>query len=185
MIVEFSANYRYYFIKEKYGQVFKLRGAHNSFFSNLSAYASVGIGGAYFNPKAQYNGQWVALQPLSTEGQGIVPGREPYSRVTLIIPGAIGARYSLGRKWALSMEYGFRKTFTDYMDDVSTTYVSDALLRAEKGNAAADLANPAFTKSWFGAGEQRGNPENQDYYMMLSVSVHYKLLKGQGFKPRF
>jgi len=185
VLVEFSANYRFYFIKEKYGSVFKLRGAHNNFFSNISAYATVGIGGAYFNPKAKYNGSWVALQPLGTEGQGIVPGRTPYSRVTLIIPGAIGAKYSLGRKWSISMEYSIRKTFTDYMDDVSTTYVSDALLRTQNGDMAADLANPAETKSWFGAGEQRGNPDQMDYYMMVTVSAHYKLLKGQGFRPRF
>ncbi len=69
------------------------------------------------------NGEWVDLKPLRTEGQGLIPGREEYKLTQLNIPMGIGVKYFLTETFHVSSEVLHRKTFTDYIDDVSTNYV--------------------------------------------------------------
>jgi len=78
-----------------------------------------------FDPQAQIGGEWVALQPLGTEGQqtGLPQYPEPYSLVQLAVPMGAGVRFALTDLIDLEVETGFRKTFTDYIDDVSGEYV--------------------------------------------------------------
>ncbi len=78
-----------------------------------------------FNPEAQLGGQWIPLQPLGTEGQqtGLPQYPEPYSLVQLAVPMGAGVRFALTDLIDLEVETGFRKTFTDYLDDVSGEYV--------------------------------------------------------------
>jgi hypothetical protein len=92
-------------------------------YSVLSPYGFIGIGVFAFNPQAVYNGAWVDLQPLATEGQGLVDGRAPYELVQFNVPVGFGVKWSYNDTWALSFEVGHRITFTDYIDDVSTYYV--------------------------------------------------------------
>jgi hypothetical protein len=42
-----------------------------------------------------------------------------YSDVQLAIPFGAGVKYVINPLWYLSLEFGMRKTFTDYIDDVS------------------------------------------------------------------
>lgn len=88
-------------------------------------YFFTGIAGFYHNPKALYNGSWVALRPLGTEGQNIdgVGANKKYSLIQAAIPVGIGFRYKLGDLWDLAFEIGWRFPFTDYLDDVSGNYV--------------------------------------------------------------
>jgi hypothetical protein len=129
-----------------------------------------------FNPQAQYEGEWVDLQPLGTEGQGldIYPDREKYELVQFAIPLGIGFNLALGKKAKIGFEIGFRKTFTDYLDDVSLTY-PDLELLAEKNPMAANLSfrTPEYTgeDSLNPEGKIRGSGETMDLYFFGGVTL--------------
>jgi hypothetical protein len=149
--------------------------------SNQYIYGFIGIGAFHFNPKALYNGAWVNLQPLSTEGQGLPGGPKPYRRVSVCIPFGLGYRLNISRKLTLGLEYNFRKTFTDYIDDVSGVYYDKNLLLQYKGPAAAALSDPskgdipgATSPNADGTGAQRGDIQ-RDSYMCIELKVGYFL----------
>jgi len=138
--IEFTAMIQYYFLREE--------PESKSHFDNrpftLNVYAFLGVGGLYFNPKADYNGEWVELQPLGTEGQGIGSQPEFYSRFTAVIPVGFGISKKVWNYWMLGIEMSYRKTFSDYIDDVSTVYFNNDLIYAERGEMAAYLADPSL-----------------------------------------
>ena len=92
----------------------------------------IGIGGFYFNPKGQNpnTGKWEKLYPLHTEGQGLPGGPAQYKRISICIPMGIAWRMTLNKLWCVGLEFSYRKTFTDYIDDVSGNYVAPANLAA-------------------------------------------------------
>jgi hypothetical protein len=74
----------------------------------------------------------------------------------------------------LSIEAGFRKTFTDYLDDVSTTYPGASSFN---GDAQAIYfsdrrVDPALNGT---AGGVRGNSNSLDSYLLLNAKVEYYL----------
>ena len=147
--------------------------------SKLNPYIFTGVSVFHINPKAKLNGTWYDLQPLGTEGQGIDPSQKPYSLWQFSIPIGIGFKYAFDKQWGIGLEYGIRKTFTDYIDDVSTNYyVPDA-----NGPIAVGLANrtgelgPFGHKEWVRPGDQRGQPLYKDSYMFLMINVNYKIKK--------
>lgn len=155
--------------------------------SPWTPYLFGGLAVFHFNPKAYYiavdgSGQWVELQALSTEGQGtsLYPGRRPYARVQLAMPFGLGMRLKLNKKVTMTVEYGFRKTWTDYLDDVSTTYVGDELLQNEvrEGTMAARMADRSSEPN--AAGIKRGDDSLNDWYSFfnLAVGVDLDLLLG-------
>jgi len=190
-IVEVAAAAEVYFLKENLSSKYKLRGVRGKLASNLSGYFFVGVGGFYFNPRAEYNGKWVSLQPLGTEGQGLREGTKKYSRIALAIPGGIGFKYTINKTWSLGIEYGLRKTSTDYIDDVSTTYYDNAALRVENGDMAADLADPSKTfaegdKLYItGDGTQRGDSNDKDSYMFGFITLQYRFSQSKSNRPKF
>lgn len=133
-------------------------------------YVFGGVGVAYFNPKARYNGSWEALRPLGTEGQNFPDGPKKYLPVTLTIPVGIGFKVGIGRTWRFGMEVTYHKTFTDYMDDVSGEYYDEAALFAQNQTAGA-LANPTYRPDWFYTGAQRGNPKDKDSFFFVNFSL--------------
>ena len=185
-------------IKEQAGARYRLRGVKGRKWMAINTYPFIGIAGFYMNPKAQYQGKWFALQPLATEGQGKFPTREKYSRFQIAVPIGIGFKYGFNRRWSVALEYGLRKTFTDYIDDVSTTYVHADFIREDSPNAeaAVALANPAdgglgedgaFPKKT-SPGQQRGDPRDNDAYMFAIFSLNYKfrkLRKRRRSRPKF
>ncbi len=98
--------------------------------SPISPYIFAGVAGFYHNPQAKtpasFGGGWVDLQPLHTEGQGKEGYKKPYSLFQFAIPFGAGVRLRLTDRWDLGVEMGIRYTFTDYLDDVSTTYANPA-----------------------------------------------------------
>ena len=181
-IVELSANVEYSILKERYGHRYDLRrvrGKRNT--PNL--YVFTGISMFYFNPKAKYEDEWVALQPLGTEGQGLVSTREKYNRVSFAVPLGFGMTYMLDRNWGMGFEYGVRYTFTDYIDDVSTTYVDPNLF---DNQMAEELADPSIN-NWPGAGtlNQRGDDHYNDFYMFLTINATYKIRPRRPGLPKF
>lgn len=138
-----------------------------------SPYIGAGLGLFAFNPKTKYNGIEVELQPLGTEGQGIVAGKpEKYSLTQLSIPLNFGLRFvEPRRKFAIGFELNYNHLFTDYLDDVSTTYVNPATITAADPTNAPlinALSNrniaPASEAFSFSDGQQRGQPTRNDLF---------------------
>lgn len=133
-------------------------------------------GGAlfHFKPNTLDNaGNRVYLQPLSTEGQGFIPGKKSYKLTQFSIPFGIGAEYALNEDMRVGLELGYRKTFTDYMDDVSTNYVDRNALLAAKGPQAVELAYRG-SGSYPSSGSLRGNEKNKDTYYFLQLTFTWR-----------
>jgi hypothetical protein len=153
---------------EKFGKRYAIPGLKGFRNKNDQMYLFTGIGVAYFNPKGEYQGKWVPLQPLKTEGNGLSGGAKEYKRVTVVIPFGIGVRMGIGKMWRVGLEAAYVKTFTDYLDDVSTKYYDPALLTSPE---AKYLSNPSNKNSyWFAPGQQRGD-KNLDAYFQFNVFV--------------
>ena len=144
-----------------------------------STYLFAGIAGFYFNPMAYYQGNWYDLRPLGTEGQGLPGKPSKYSQVQLALPIGFGGKFYLTHWSSVGFEIGFRKTFTDYIDDVSSTYPDLALL-AERNPMAAILSyrtpeyNPAAANI-DPSGKDRGSTEWKDSYIFAGVTAVIRL----------
>lgn len=140
----------------------------------FNLYGFAGIGFIYFNPKTDYSGpangnvkKTYALAPLHTEGVN-------YSRFGVVIPFGLGARFRMGPNMNFCIEGGYRKTFTDYLDDVSTVHKDPASFSDPVAGALADR-RPEVGVATVPAGTQRGNPSNKDGYFLLNVKIEYYL----------
>ncbi|MFY0674744.1 MAG: hypothetical protein JXQ87_15200 [Bacteroidia bacterium] len=141
----------------------------------FSPYAFIGLGGVYFNPQGTYNGEWIDLRPLSTEGQGLNGGPNTYSNFALIAPMGGGFKWELGRRWNIYAYSGFRYSFSDYLDDVSSNYFDLAEINEQKGEIAANMADKSDGQI-FNHGKQRGNSQRSDWYFFTGFSISYWLL---------
>lgn len=146
----------------------------------FTPYLFTGLSVFKFNPKSG----GVELQPLGTEGQGL-PGRpKPYSRVALAIPIGGGIKISVGQSVGIGIQVSARRTFTDYLDDVSTTYPDINQLRASKGNDAALFSDPgAFNDSIpdypIYEGKERGTPSDKDWYLFGTFTLWVRMTSFQ------
>lgn len=130
---------------------------------NWSPYVFGGVGLFYFNPKTEFENETVSLADLNTEG-------EDYSQIQLAIPFGLGVKYSIGNRWNIGVELGFRKLFTDYLDDVSQQYVQ---LDDEKAKELQDRSDELdeFDNPQFSNGRFRGNPDNDDWYSIAGFTI--------------
>jgi opacity protein-like surface antigen len=190
-ISEITLMAEYYPWGEKISHAYRMRGVKGKKARYLSPYLTAGIGAFLFNPKGKYQGSWHKLQDLKTEGEGLPGGANPYHRVSVCIPVGIGLKYALSRNWSVGFEMSGRKTFTDYIDDVSTVYYDPAALSAVSP-LSPQLADPSLgtiptaTKpNADGTGAQRGDPKDKDAYMFAIISVHYRFLKYRLHLPKF
>lgn len=143
---------------------------------DFTPYIFAGIAIFNFNPEAFYINQWVELQPLGTEGQGTsaFPAREKYRLTEFAVPAGAGIKMGFG-EMTLSLETGIRATFTDYLDDVSTTYIDPSILLPENGSLAYALSNR--TGEILGDPykldhtDQRGNPAMKDFYLFTGLTL--------------
>lgn len=205
-LVEGAIINEFFFFKEKTGHLYRFKGVKGIKGGYVSPYVFAGIGVAYFNPRAQYtDGNWYDLKPLRTEGQGIIAGMEEYRNITLVIPYGIGVKYAVDKQWNVGLEFGLRKTFTDYMDDVSTNYYHENEIQAGQtdpnmGTIAAYFSDPSLdpnfrlgrvTNPYRDLGDtrwiypQRGDPTDKDAYLFMMITVSYKMLKGRFNLPKF
>jgi hypothetical protein len=153
----------------------------------LRPYGVVGVGVYHFNPKTQdKNGNWVALQPLHTEGQGFpeYPDRKEYKLTQMEIPIGFGFKYYLKENMFIGLEVLHRKLFTDYVDDVSTNYIDPIYFSQHLSPANAALArqlNYRGTYSWATTrpssivGEKRGDPKQNDAYFSTILRLGWRL----------
>jgi hypothetical protein len=149
------------FSKEQFSPSYNLPGAANLKNKNIQAYIFGGIGFCYFNPKAEYNGDWVALRPLKTEGVN-------YKPFSLTVPAGLGFRVGISNMWRIGMEVSYVKTFSDYIDDVSTNYISTSQLSSQM---AIDLADRSNGNTGFVPGSQRGDSKQNDAYYHLNIII--------------
>ena len=167
--------------------------------NKVTPYIFGGISAFYFNPYANdSNGNKTFLRPLSTEGQGLpmYPDRKPYSLVNIAFPFGGGMKFFIGKSFFVTAEMGFRYTNTEYLDDVSKSYVNLDTLAAYKGQLAKRMSfrgnqlqnvvdpndpnnhnyhypNPDY-------GFQRGDPKSNDWfwYGNITVTVYLKAFGG-------
>lgn len=146
----------------------------------ISPYLMGGINGFTFNPEAFYIDRFYELAPLGTEGQFLEgSGVSPYKRLQISIPLGVGLEFNVSDYNTIGFEFGIRKTFTDYLDDVSGSY-PDLIALAEQDPFAAALSyrrinangDPANLPA---AGAQRGNPDADDLYYFFGVNFGFNI----------
>ncbi|MEO8860115.1 MAG: DUF6089 family protein [Ginsengibacter sp.] len=136
-------------------------------------YAFGGIGVYHFNPFTyDNNNKKTYLRPLSTEGEGLSQfvGRKKYALTQLCIPVGFGWKFTVKEKWDISYEMGVRILFTDYLDDVSNSYVDLDVLAAVKGLKSAELSYRGAAPILYGR-NIRGNPAIKDFYYFSGIKI--------------
>ena len=132
----------------------------------------------------RFNEEWINLQPLATEGQEATKfnERKRYNLAQISIPFGVGYKMALSEKWGWAVEFGMRKTFTDYLDDISTDYVDDQIVGGQSTSLAVALKDraPEVGLAPFEPGEARGNPDNNDWYMIAGITLTYRIISGAG-----
>jgi hypothetical protein len=149
----------------------------------FTPYVSLGAGFFTYDPYAYLGGEKYYLRPLGTEGQNtdLYADRKPYSTMAFCIPLGVGVKYNIAPKVNLTFEIMHRFTTTDYLDDVSTTYVgSDVFGPLPNGDPS-----PAFllqdrsyetTLVPIGiAGRQRGISTQRDQFITAQIGVTFNL----------
>lgn len=155
----------------------------------FTPYLYGGIAVFHYNPWTLDNcGTKTYLKPLSTEGQGLpqYPSQKPYNLTQIALPFGGGLRVAVSDAFAVGIEFSQRKTFTDYLDDVSSHYVDRDMLLQAKGAKAVELSyredelpngRPLFPAH----GEQRGTPSEMDWYYFFGLTMEFKLNSLGGF----
>ncbi len=176
----------------------------------VSPYILAGAGVIYFNPKAPYNeelynhhpgeknilmsnpdysnSEWIRLQPLGTEGQGLPGYPDKYSLVQPIFIGGVGLKFNISSSWSLTVETAHHFTLTDYLDDVSTVYSDEQIFfqhyDPEKAQLISNLSarskeiDPSGEYNYITAtGQQRGSPKYKDSFLTSFVSAGYTFQK--------
>jgi len=131
-----------------------------------------GVGLYHFNPKRKVDGEWVELQPLGTEGQGIRGYEEPYNLTQFQLPMGAGIKF-ITRKLTFSIEAGGRFLFTDYLDDVSGATVNHRDIFLNNGPLAASLSRPSLGGEAGINQDYRRGSDAKDWYYMMNISVSY------------
>jgi hypothetical protein len=141
----------------------------------VTPYIFGGLSVFYFNPYVvDANDNKVYLRPLSTEGEGLpqYPDRKQYSLVNLAFPFGGGMKFFIGQRIMLTGELGFRYTNTDYLDDVSKSYVNPDTLQKYKGKVARQMADRGLHPQYdyHKYGDQRGDPTSNDWYWYGNIT---------------
>ncbi len=149
-------------------------------------YITAGVAGFRFDPKAIYQGNEVRLQPLGTEGQGLPGFDNKYGLYAFSIPFGAGAKFVISKTVNISADVILRRTFTDYIDDVSSNYVDFGEFGTGVPLLTPRLANR--TNEYLGQSElvnipngtQRGGAKVDDYYFMSMISLNIMISDGKG-----
>lgn len=156
----------------------------------LQPYFFAGVGVFHFDPEgslmdANGNKSWYKLHPLRTEGQGMTeyPDKKPYKLTQLNLPFGGGLKVKLSPRFYFGLELLYRHTFTDYIDDVSTTYIDPkyfySYLSANEAAIAAKIHDKAIDPATGlpvtnAPGEKRGSPSQNDDYFSTLLKLGYK-----------
>ena len=151
-------------------------------YHRFTPYVTLGVGVFSYDPYAFYRGQKVSLRELGTEGQGnpAYPDRKPYSSMGICLPFGVGMKYALNNRMNLGFEIAHRFTNTDYLDDVSKTFVGqDRFPPGPDGqpSLAQRLQDRSYeTGEIIGIeGRQRGLPNQKDQYVIAEITFSFNL----------
>jgi len=181
-VTEFSLQIGYdYFVSQK-GWKFRPK---------FCPYVFFGVGAFRFNPMANPDStrlsifntaEYIPLQPLGTEGQKTkqTGSQAPYNLIQICIPMGIGFRQTISKHFDIRVEFGMRKTFTDYLDDVSHKYVDPDLLTGK----ARVFADRSLDGNAFETEQIRGFKEQGDWYVYTSFSLIY-IITASEVCPKF
>ena len=146
--------------------------------TDFTPYLSVGAGVFTFGPKTEYQGETIKLHPLGTEGQYLddYPDQKPYSLIQPSLQFGGGLKFLTSNNLIIALEAMMTYTFTDYLDDASTYYITYPELLAKAGELTAALANrqgellgtdPVVVPT----GTIRANPDSKDYFGMITIRL--------------
>ncbi|HEU4470235.1 MAG TPA: DUF6089 family protein [Flavisolibacter sp.] len=150
----------------------------------FTPYVTIGASIFNYDPYAYLNGEKYFLRQLGTEGQNgqdsSFRDRTPYSSMSLAIPFGVGIKYSINERINIGFEVVHRFTNTDYLDDVSRTYVDPSAFPANPDgspSAAFLLSDRSYeTGTPIGIkGRQRGNSQNKDQFVTATFFVSFNL----------
>lgn len=151
-------------------------------YHNFTPYITLGVGVFSYDPYAFLDDRKVFLRPLGTEGQGTAeyPDRKPYNTMAICFPFGVGVKYALNDRMNVGFEVGYRFTMTDYLDDVSKTYVgSDKFPPLPDGSASVAqlLQDRSYeTGDIIGIeGRQRGFSKQKDHFVLAEVTFSFNL----------
>ena len=146
---------------------------------SFTPYATLGIGFFSYDPYAFYKNQKVYLRPLNTEGETFYKDRKAYGSMAICFPIGFGLKYAINDKINLSFEVSHRFTTTDYIDDVSTTYIgADKFPSPDGGKSiaaimqdrSAEVGTPIGIE-----GRQRGFSKQKDQYTIAEFGISFNI----------
>lgn len=145
----------------------------------FTPYITLGVGVFTYDPYAYLDGKKEFLRPLGTEGQMIgYNGRKQYSTMAMCIPLGVGIKYNISEKINFTFEITQRFTNTDYLDDVSRTYIGSnnfPLLPNGQTSTASLLQDRSYEidpANILGVeGRQRGWSKQKDQYIIAEVGL--------------
>jgi hypothetical protein len=189
--LDFRSNISEAYVAAEVFPLMLLNSGHDDYAPRLRPYGVIGVGVFHFNPQgsltdANGNVTWYNLKPLHTEGEGFaeVPTVKNYSLTQLNIPMGFGAKYYISDRVNISLEVLHRKTFTDYIDDVSTNYIDpnlfdkylspqNAAIARQIQDKVVGIVTPAVTR--YEPGVQRGDPKQNDAYFSIFMKIGVRL----------
>lgn len=151
--------------------------------TGLAPYLFGGASVYHFNPKTEFQGQTYKLRDIGTEGQGLQGHNAPYSLTQIAIPFGIGVKIGINESWTLGLEFGARKLFTDYLDDVSSTLLDYQELRKGSGDLAAALSYRTTEVTDEEFTYERGS-DYKDWYYMAGFTLSYRFGAGDSGIPK-
>lgn len=153
-------------------------GGRGRYRTDFRLFGYAGIGLYYHNPRGQINrqGEFFDLRPLTTE-------LVDYSAFGISIPAGIGFHFTHKRRHRFGWDFGWRTTFTDYLDDASTVYANPADLPSAQAAALANqtdfVLDPSIPRYFsYLPGNKRGDPTHNDSYLTMTFTYSY-VLRGQ------
>ena len=149
---------------------------------SFTPYITFGVGVFSYDPYAYLQGEKIFLRPLGTEGQGsnLYPDRKQYSSMGISIPFGAGFKYALNERINIGFEVLHRITNTDYLDDVSKTYVLPATFPLNPDGSSSNALLLSDRSYEIGEpigipGRQRGNSKQKDQFVTAMFHVTFNL----------
>ena len=179
---------------EFYSDIFELSWQHEVNFrpygvnvkDNYSTpYLFTGLSVFTFNPKVKQGKSEIELRKLGTEGQNLPGGPRKYRLVQPALIMGMGYKVNVSEKVELGLKVGFRKTWTDYLDDVSGQYPDYNTLEAQNGLATADYSHREVENGFAPVrdGTMRGDPSLKDWFVFGGLTMSYRIM-GRGKCPQ-
>ena len=202
---DIGVQFEYSFIRDKQAP----RYAFNSLSKarQISAFLILGGGGLYYNPQAYFDGEWVNLRPLGTEGQGHVESYDyttnpaktefatvypkEYGKFTWHATIGLGTKYNINRYWSVGLDMTCRYTGSDYVDDAHDRYFNfeqegiDSPMAAELADRQLYKGTDIEHEPWPSGQPYRGDPDYNDAYILSIITVHYKFKNTMRGQPKF